>query len=135
MRTAYKVMFPGKGTELQSFNYDAPLALMYRPGEWTTAEVGGILVFETLDDVDRFLESPTLKTVVEIWQVECKRPIKLPEAAFFRTPGVPRDALQRLWRRKRPAKKDLRRFDVMRWPQGTLAFKAIRPVKEVDLWD
>jgi len=102
-----------------------PHSVEYRPGEWAEAKIGGLLVFDTLDDAQAYIEE-TKDGPLELWMCECNEPVELPDHTTARF-----DEFVYVWDiyeyfREIKKNPDLMRGSSMPWHKGTSAFKRVR---------
>jgi hypothetical protein len=131
---AYKVIF-NDFNELSSAIAGGGLKVVYRPGEWSKAPVGGLLVFEDLPDAEVFLATLVtdasfdwVYTSYQIWEVEVEGRVSLPDQriCLWLTPGN----AARLWNGDRTLQDDPN-MDFGHWPKGTTAYRRCKPVRKV----
>jgi hypothetical protein len=124
MATAYKVVRNTEG-QLASASIEGPAALVYHPGKWVEAKIGGILVFSDEEEAVRFAErigANSVKYTMEVWLAEVEDPIKLPKYSLWYW-GWDLPILERIQDVWEERWNKVRGFDLVRWPEGTLAFK------------
>ena len=116
-------------------SFSAPYCLVMEYGldQWTEARVGGLLVFDNLADTVQMLlqcsyDQDNTKSNLAIFEVKVKTPVVLPpsHAGWGECLEVYKD----LWGNPNFI------FNAPNgdhWPSGTLAFKKIKPIREVSI--
>jgi hypothetical protein len=131
---AYKVLF-NDFTELSSAIAGGGLKVVYRPGEWSEAPVGGLLAFDELPDAEVFLASLVadasfdwIYSSYQIWEIEAEDPVRLPgrRICLWLTP----ENASRLWGGDKSLLDDPN-MGLGDWPSGTTAYRRCKPVRMV----
>jgi hypothetical protein len=131
----FKVVRRRADGSLVSCSIENPeLAVEYRPGLWSEARVGGLLVFTRYALADGFACALRVHTRhdYEIWRCEGREEMPLPQFRISRTDLT--EAVKMLWRAQElgEIKKLLwpRYFDL--WPEGTAAYRMVKLLERVD---
>ena len=117
---AYKVVRADGARYLSAFAV-RDLQVEYQLGKWTRAPIGGILCFEYLHQARIFTSVVIMPEIFEVIGID---PVPLP-AVRSRTANNMYDA-RSIWIQRHDP---LYRADT--WPEGTLAFEAVKPVRAV----
>jgi hypothetical protein len=108
----------------------------YVPGQWTTAPVGGLLVFRSEKDARRWVRECGAEYAFQIWLADCEDLVRLPAigvgspwvkqiAEYVWTNGdVPPDR-DSAWQKYGPILE-------LDWPAGTLAFRKVKLICKCD---
>jgi hypothetical protein len=105
------------------------LSVTYRIGSVVWAPpTGALLVFEDLERALQF-KKIIFEPHIKIYQCECYWPVHLPEQGVMvedMPPDVAADAAMKLWNGVR-----LPEVEYFDWPEGTMAYEAVRLMFEV----
>jgi hypothetical protein len=132
----FKVVRRDAHGRLVSCSVEEPeLAVEYRPGLWSEARVGGLLVFTRYALADGFACALYAHTrhEYEIWRCEGREQVPLPEFRISRTDLT--EAVKMLWSAQDlgQIKKLLWPRLFMPWPEGTAAYRMVKLLERVDI--
>jgi hypothetical protein len=104
----------------------------YIPRQWTTAPVGGLLVFRTKKDAERWVYECGAGYAFQVWLADCEDPVPLPETGL----GYPwiKWIAERVWASGAAPRWAEGRYGPILdadWPAGTLAFRKVKLVRKV----
>ncbi len=110
-----------------------PLHALYSTDEFTTAPIGGLLVFNHFEDA-KIWRNQMNTLGLEVWKVEAEEPVHLPKARL-NNPSWPGRDCEYIWN-DRPDmvfnEADSRYCGVAYgWPNGTEAYKKIKLLEKV----
>lgn len=97
----------------------------YSTKKFTKAKVGGLLVFDTLEDANIY----AARSYKEIWKVEVKDKVELPRVGstdFFSS-----NYIKQLWEGKEWLYGDMAHNYIVYWPEGTGAYKQVKLLEKV----
>ena len=125
---AYKICMVRKRRFLFFFQrrvYESPwvgkdLTVRYRMHRWATAPAGGLLCFGTFEEAYQW-SRPFRNTV--IFEVKAEEQVPLPAVRLIYPEDL--DGVRSLW------DGSLEPIAWERWPEGTLAFRRVKPIREV----
>ena len=111
----YKVVSNARPDKLVSAYAYGQFECSYSPDTWTTAPVGGLLCFSTLDAAKEFLCDETREDL-ELWECEGEDPVTLG-----------------LWDIRNPTDgwASISEFPDLWWPAGTVAFRRVKLLQRI----
>ena len=122
----YKVVWKNQTGAAFSCGVLGPFVVLYTPGKWAQARIGGLLVLDNLKDA---IELASGDSQFEIWEVSVKQPVDLPEKRMDTNQMLRhKRVVDSLWLdRKLPDSTPKEVINSMKpWPDGTKAFKHVR---------
>lgn len=125
---AYKIVRRVGASRKSAYVTTRGLTRSYSETRKTTARVGGLTAFTTLELARAFRDVQS-DASLEIWFVHCWTPISLPSCRAV-IPTMAR--VQYLWEGgSRPCTRPTI-MDYVWWPHGTRAFRSMRLVRKID---
>lgn len=120
-------------------SFDPPLkrlSMTYRVGEVTLPPVGGVLVFETQEDLMRFIYPNGYRPGRGYRRITALRGVAggthyLPEAGVFPRYLKGMREIREFWDESQLQKWEPLMVDP--WPKGTVAVRSFKPLEEVDI--
>ena len=125
---AYKVVFLTNTGRYSTSTLPDKLYAKYTPGTWTKAYIGGLLVFNSIENAEKAFGNRTFRARagIELWVCECKDPVPLPRFRLSEV-GTVRD-VKRLWSSGEAGEGVVVEY----WPEGTMAFRMVKLVECLD---
>lgn len=134
MKTYYKLCWKNSDTQeymsyiCASIEQTRPLMPTYHINQWTTAQIGGLAVFEDIASIKNFDDKYTTGNRSEVYLFECVGMYKIDTNVWKRSYGLLSDYHQWL-KNQQQHKKIQSKNTYNNWPEGTKLFRKVKLTK------